>query len=135
MRYIAKRVEMRRESRSDELQRLQIVDERHRRRRTGGEVRTTKSGKSHVFPIQVDLQRVLKTLPRSSDGRVFHGPLGGRLKADVVRRALICEVLAKLRDRFPTHTGEIGFINGRLQSFRHFRLQHLRRAECRSTSS
>jgi integrase len=105
---------------SDDLQRLRIVDERHRRRRSGGEVRTTKSGKSRAFPIHVDLQRVLETLPRSSDGRVFHGPLGGRLKADVVRRALIREVLQELKDRFPTHAGEIGFINGRLHSFRHF---------------
>jgi integrase len=105
---------------SDDLLRLQIVDERHRCRRPGGEVRTTKSGKSRAFPIQVDLRGVLETLRRSSDGRVFHGPLGGRLKADVVRRALIRDVLEKLKERFPTRTGEIGFINGRLHSFRHF---------------
>jgi integrase len=105
---------------SDDVQRLQIVDERHRRRRAAGEVRTTKTGRSRAFPIHGDLRRVLETLPRPADGRIFHGPLGGRLKADVVRRALIREVLEKLKDRFPTRTGEIGFINGRLHSFRHF---------------
>jgi integrase len=99
---------------------LQIVDERHRRRRAGGEVRTTKTGQSRAFPIHEDLRRVLDTLAQSADGRIFHGPLGGRLKADVVRRASIREVLEKLKDRFPTRTGEIGFINGRLHSFRHF---------------
>jgi len=58
---------------------LQIVDERHRRRRAGGEVRTTKTGQSRGFPIHVDLRRVLDSLTQSADGRIFHGPLGGRL--------------------------------------------------------
>ncbi len=105
---------------SDDLQMLQIVDERHRRRRAGAEVRTTKTGRSRAFPIHGDLRRVLEALPRSPDGRIFHGPRGGRLKADVVRRVLIRDVLDKLKDRFPTGPAEIGFINGRLHSFRHF---------------
>jgi integrase len=102
------------------LQMLQIVDERHRRRRAGGEVRTTKTGRSRAFPIHEELRRVLETLPKSADGRIFHGPRGGRLKADVVRRVLIRDVLEKLQGQFPTPSGEIGFINGRLHSFRHF---------------
>ena len=105
---------------SDDLQMIQIVDERHRRRRAGAEVRTTKTGRSRAFPIHEDPRRVLETLPRSPDGRIFHGPRGGRLKADVVRRVLIRDVLEKLKGRFPTPPGEIGFINGRLHSFRHF---------------
>jgi integrase len=104
---------------SDNLHMIQIVDERHRRRR-GGEVRTTKTGRSRAFPIHGDLRQVLETLPRAPDGRIFHGPRGGRLKADVVRRVLIHDVLEKLEGRFPTRAGEIGFINGRLHSFRHY---------------
>jgi integrase len=105
---------------SDDLQIIQIVDERHRRPRAGAEVRTTKTGRSRAFPIHADLRRVLETVPQSADGRIFHGPRGGRLKADVVRRGLIRDVLEKLKGRFPTQPGEIGFINGRLHSFRHF---------------
>src|SRR5580704_14299041 len=74
---------------SDDLQIIQIVDERHRRPRAGAEVRTTKTGRSRAFPIHADLRRVLETVPQSADGRIFHGPRGGRLKADVVRRGLI----------------------------------------------
>jgi integrase len=99
---------------------LQIVDERHRRRRSRGEVRTTKTGQSRAFLVHADLRRVLDTLPQSADGWIFHGPLGGRLKADVVRRALVRDILEKLRERFPTRPGEMGFIDGRLHSFRHF---------------
>ena len=105
---------------SDDGKMLTIVDERHRRHRAGADVRTTKTGQSRAFPIHFDLRRVLESLPRSSDGRIFHGPREGRLKADVVRRALVRDVLEKLKGKFPTPPGEIGFINGRLHSFRHF---------------
>jgi len=66
------------------------------------------------------LKAVLEAIPRSSDGFVFHGPLGGRLKADTVRRIFVNEVLTRLAEKFPTPSGEIGFVNGRLHSFRHF---------------
>jgi integrase len=42
------------------------------------------------------------------------------LKPDVVRRALIQEVLEPLKSRFPTKEGERGFEHGRLHSFRHY---------------
>jgi len=102
------------------LQMLRIVDERHRRRRSGSEVRRTKTGRSRSFPIHPDLAAVLSRMDRSSDGVIFHGPLGGRVKADTVRRILIRDVLSKLKDRFPTAEGEIGFEHGRLHSFRHY---------------
>jgi integrase len=104
----------------DGLQMLRIVDERHRRRRSGNEARRTKTGRSRAFPIHSDLVAVLSEMSRSDDGFIFHGPLGGRLKADTVRRILIRDVLEKLKERFPTAPGAIGFEHGRLHSFRHY---------------
>jgi integrase len=71
-------------------------------------------------PVHPNLRAVLDGLPRHKDGHAFHGPLGGRLKADTVRRALIRDVLAPLAEKFPTPAGEVGFWDGRLHSFRHF---------------
>src|SRR5262249_19888413 len=103
-----------------DLQTIRIADERHSRRRSGGQARRTKTGRSRVFPVHPDLAAVLNNLIRSDDGVVFHGPLGGRLKADTVRRILVRDVLEKLKDRFPTAEGDIGFEHGRLHSFRHY---------------
>jgi integrase len=104
----------------DGLQMLRIVDERHRRHRSGSETRRTKTGRSRASPIHQDLVAVLSKMSRSDDGVIFHGPLGGRLKADTVRRILIRDVLEKLKERFPTAPGAIGFEHGRLHSFRHY---------------
>lgn len=82
--------------------------------------RTTKSGHSRSFPIHAELLDLLSNSDRHSDGFVFHGPLGGKVKPDVVRRALIREVLEPLSDRFPSESGEPGFKDGRLHSFRHY---------------
>jgi integrase len=99
---------------------LRIADERHRRRRSGNETRTTKTGRSRVFPIHPDLVAVLTKMSRSHYGVIFHGPLGGRLKADTARRILVRDVLEKLKERFLTNPGAIGFEDGRLHSFRHY---------------
>jgi ABC-type dipeptide/oligopeptide/nickel transport system ATPase subunit len=103
-----------------ELQeRLSLTDE------TGhggaGEVgrRHTKSGRSRSFPISPALVTVLKRMPRK-DAYVFHGPNGGRLKADTARNVLIKKVLTPLAARFPAPVGAKGFLDGRLHSFRHF---------------
>jgi integrase len=104
----------------DDLKMLRIADERHRRRRLGSENRRTKTGRSRAFPIHRDLVAVLTKMHRSDDGVIFHGPLGGRLKADTVRRILIRDVLDKLKERFPTAKGASGFEHGRLHSFRHY---------------
>jgi integrase len=50
----------------------------------------------------------------------MHGPKGGRLKADTVRVILIRDVLKVLSGRFPSSSGQVGFVDGRLHSFRHF---------------
>jgi integrase len=102
------------------LEMLRIADERHRRRRVGNEARRTKTGRSRTFPIYPDLAAVLARMDRSNDGVIFHGPLGGRLKADTVRRILVRDVLDKLKERFPTAEDGIGFEHGRLHSFRHY---------------
>jgi len=81
---------------------------------------TTKGGYNRAFPIHSESRPVLESLARHSDGYVFHGPLGGRLKADTVRNILIRDILKPLECRFPTAESEIGFANGRLHSFRHF---------------
>ncbi|WP_296457480.1 tyrosine-type recombinase/integrase [Rubinisphaera sp.] len=52
--------------------------------------------------------------------RVFHGSRGGKIKPDVVRTVLIRDLLKPLADRFPSPDGEVGFIDGRLHSFRHY---------------
>jgi integrase len=65
-----------------------------------------------------DLLGVLRALP-PGEGYVFRGPRGGRLKPDTVRRILVREVLEPLAHRFPS-TGEKGFRDGRLHSFRHY---------------
>ena len=101
---------------------IRLVDETSSSRR-GAKVtgpRTLKSGRGRTFPIQDELMPVLRSHPRHADGSVFHGPRGGWLKPDVVRRVLIREVLGPLSARFPTPPGEVGFADGRLHSFRHF---------------
>lgn len=90
------------------------------KRKQNRKIRETKSGRSRSFPIHDDLRHVLEKIPRSSDGLVFFGPNGGRLKADTVRRALVRDVITPLAEKFPSPEGEIGFKDGRLHSFRHF---------------
>jgi integrase len=103
-----------------DLQVLRIVDERFRRGGNQKEARRTKTGRSRAFPIHPDLREVLRVMTRSQDGMIFHGPLGGRVKADTVRRILIRDVLEQLKERFPKPDGAIGFEDGRLHSFRHY---------------
>jgi len=50
----------------------------------------------------------------------FHGPRGGRLKPDTVRRIFVREVIEPLAKKFLTPVGERGFKHGRLHSFRHY---------------
>jgi len=84
------------------------------------ERRTTKSGHSRSFPIHAELRELLTSMDRHADGRVFHGPLGGKIKPDKVRRSLIRDVLTPLANRFPGETDERSFVVGRLHSFRHY---------------
>jgi integrase len=103
------------------LRMITILDNRHSHRsQQAGAKQTTKSGRTRWVPIHPTLRPVLESLPRHQDGRVFHGPRGGRLKADTVRNVFIREVITSLKAKFPTPPGAIGFEHGRLHSFRHF---------------
>ncbi|MCH7814806.1 MAG: tyrosine-type recombinase/integrase [Planctomycetes bacterium] len=59
-------------------------------------------------------------MPHNIDGRVFHGPRGGKIKPDRVRVLLIRDVIEPLKKRFPTPPGERGFEHGRVHGFRHY---------------
>ncbi len=101
---------------------IRITDETaFSRKSTGSKIRQTKTGRSRTFPIVGELRRVLDQVPRHSDGIVYHGPLGGALKPDTVRRILVRDVLTPLEKRFPKPIGApVAFSDGRLHSFRHY---------------
>lgn len=100
---------------------LHVTDERFSSRKQAlGTARTSKGKRSRVIPIHPDLKAILADLRRHSDGQVFHGPLGGRLKQDTARNIFQREVIATLKDRFRTTRGDIGFEHARFHSFRHF---------------
>jgi integrase len=102
-----------------ETSRLTLTDETGRAVVEGRKRRELKSGRSRSFPIHPHLLSVLQGMPHI-DAYVFHGPRGGRLKPDTVRRILIREIMEPLTERFPTLSGEKGFRDGRLHSFRHY---------------
>lgn len=87
---------------------------------SGRPVRRTKNRCDRSIPIHEELLKVLCGIAKSKDGHVFRGPRNGKLKPDVVRIALIRDVIKPLKKRFPTAEGAIGFEQGRLHSFRHF---------------
>ncbi len=102
-----------------ENDRLSLTDETGRPRTEGRKRRELKSGRSRSFPIHPALLDVLQRMLRV-DAYVFHGPRGGRLKPDTVRRILIREVIEPLTERFPSPTDEKGFGDARLHSFRYY---------------
>jgi integrase len=97
---------------------LMLTDESGYARSNNGKRRELKSGRSRTFPIHPDFMAVLKRLPRP-DEHVFHGPRGGRLKPDTMRRILVRDVIMPLTERFSSPAGQQGFKDGRLHSFRH----------------
>jgi integrase len=96
-----------------------LTDESTFGRRSKKDRRETKSSRGRLLPIHPDLGEALGYLKKHSDGLIFHGPLGGRLKPDKVRTTLIGEVLEPLKKRFPSPE-DSGFASGRLHSFRHY---------------
>ncbi len=97
-----------------------LTDESTSAKRGKSDRRTTKTGASRSFPIHAKLRSVFVSLERSADGLIFHGPRGGKIKADTMRRILIRDVLEPLKDRFPPQGDEPSFVDGRLHSFRHY---------------
>ena len=100
---------------------IQLTDETAKLKR-GSEraARQIKNRRGRSFPIHEDLRPILQSIPRHSDGYVFHGPLDGRLSPDIARRTLIRDVLSGLKTKFPSGDDEVGFKDGRLHSFRHY---------------
>jgi integrase len=82
--------------------------------------RATKNHRDRSIPLHDHLRAVLLKMKRHADGRVFHGPMGGRLKPDTVRNVLYRKVLGPLSKRFPSKRGGPGLIDGTVHSFRHF---------------
>jgi len=100
---------------------IRLTDDSRRARRSEREnARVTKSHRDRTFPIHPDLREVLARVERRDDHRVFHGPLGGKLKPDTVRNILIRDVLTPLSTRFPGDGEANGILAGRVHSFRHF---------------
>ncbi|MFO0935510.1 MAG: site-specific integrase [Gemmataceae bacterium] len=80
----------------------------------------TKSHRSRSLPIRKELKTILSKLLRHKDGRVFHGPNGGKIKPDTIRNILIRDVLQPLSNRFPKGVNGKGIAAGRVHSFRHY---------------
>lgn len=100
---------------------LRIADEgaSHRKAKMKS-ARKTKGKRGRIVPIHPDLASVLQRIERNRDGYVFHGPRGGRLKADTARVIFKRDVVEPLADQFPTEVGDIGFVHARFHSFRHY---------------
>ncbi len=100
---------------------ISLTDDRaSARRQSNFEQRRIKGRRGRIVPIHSALKRVLANLPRHPDGRLFHGPQGGKLKPDTVRNIFVRDVIGPLKSQFPTPKGEVGFADGRLHSFRHY---------------
>jgi len=85
-----------------------------------GRRRRTKNRRDRILPISPQLLPVLQGLQRHPDGVVFHGPLGGALKADTVRNNLIDGVLPHVGRDLRGRGVETRVDKGRLHSFRHY---------------
>ncbi|MEZ6126336.1 MAG: site-specific integrase [Planctomycetaceae bacterium] len=101
-------------------QRISLTDTSKSSVKKKRQKRSTKTGHSRSFPIHPELLSVLHGLPKATDGLIFHGPRGGKIKPDTVRQILIRDVLKPLAADFPTADDEVGFADGRLHSFRHY---------------
>ncbi|UUO04503.1 site-specific integrase [Blastopirellula sp. J2-11] len=100
---------------------LKIADEGASQRKAKMKsARKTKGKRGRIVPIHDDLQPILKQIIRHRDGYVFHGPRGGRLKADTARVIFKRDVVEQLAEQFPTEEGDIGFVHARFHSFRHY---------------
>ncbi len=100
---------------------MRVADERSsRRKREAGTARTTKGRRSRTIPIHPELRTLLADLPRGEDGYIFHAAQGGRVRSRNLLDQLNKHVISPLKKLFPKVTGEIGFEDGTLHSFRHF---------------
>lgn len=118
---IGELAELRWENLDLEKKLIQLVDRsRQTRRSERTHAPKTKSHRSRSLPIRPELLEIFNRLPRHKDGRVFHGPSGGKIKPDTLRNILNREVLKPLSRRFPKGVNGLGIAAGRLHSFRHY---------------
>jgi integrase len=96
-----------------------IEDETAGRQNSGETRRTLKGGRGRSFPIHDRLLPMLETR-RASSGPVFTGPLGGRLKPDLVRRKLIEKILEAIAKATEDPQSAAEFRKLRPHGLRHF---------------
>jgi integrase len=102
--------------------RLIVVRGESRSRRANDRaIRTNKGRRDRRFPIHPTLLDALIAKKRKgATGHVFAAAKGGTLHDGNLRKILVEQVLQPLSEKFPTPSGEIGFADGRLHSFRHY---------------
>lgn len=82
--------------------------------------RRTKNRHDRSFPISDELRPVLERIQHHRDGYIFHGPRGGRLKADTARNVLTKRVLPRVAKELRDKGHQTRVEEGRLHSFRHY---------------
>lgn len=98
---------------------LRLEDETAAAVGNGQEQRTLKGGRGRTFPIHERLRPTL-VMRTSSNGPVFTGPQGGRLKPDLVRRKLINNVLESIAKDAGESMAATAFRELRPHGLRHF---------------
>jgi integrase len=98
---------------------ISLTDEQADKRSNKSDLRRLKGRRGRIIPIHPRVVSLLQKLHRHRDGKLFHGPRGGRLKPDTLRNIFLREVINSLQSQFnsPSHRG---FEEGRLHSFRHY---------------
>jgi integrase len=93
---------------------LTVADERGQGAATG-DVRTTKGKRTRRIPLHDELRSHLSSLPRKSDGLVWHSVLGHRLESGNFRQQFVRDVIVPLSPQFAPR-----FVTATPHSFRHF---------------
>ena len=96
-----------------------LMDERAHRNSSRPK-RNNKNHKSRVLPVHPRLTGILKTMPVSEDGFIFRNSRGHRIYGKNVCRPFIKNVLKPLAHLFPRKPGTVGFVDGKVHSFRHY---------------
>lgn len=109
---------------SEDYSQLRVIDESNEGSLIEREdARSTKGGRSRSVPIQDDVRPIFErlALSRSSktDGLIFHGSRGGKIKPDVVRNVLTRDVLKQVSAALPPEQRS-GLTRCRVHSFRHY---------------
>jgi integrase len=100
---------------------IRLSDERSRaRRQQMGTERRLKGKRGRSIPMHPEFYRAIEGIPRSRDGLIFRGKMGGKIRDRRVLEVLQKNVIENLKSKFPTPPGEIGFANGTVHGLRHY---------------